>query len=271
MPISQTSSASRSFEIMWTDIGKRLLPSTLVRFWSAEQGYTGGAFHIHDTNGEAVAVLFGPVNTERRVPKSEFRRCFDSWENYSRGAVGRDELTKGSENASFVLSILQWWEETQSSPPPILTLPAGSLPVQPQALAAPAATSAQEYGKRVLQEATEGLARLYGPSVEVNYGGSLPVRIAATVGDIAVEVGVGVSRLLRGALLDLICHPNSKKLLLLVPDQLINSSTAAEHCGNILSRFCETDTFRVVMLRGSGSDPWLQEDAATVAGALASL
>lgn len=74
-----------------------------------------------------------------------------------------------------------------------------------------------EYGKRVLREATQGLAINYGGSVEVDYGAGLPARIDATIGDIAVEIESRVSKQVRGAVLDLMCHSLPRKLLVLLP------------------------------------------------------
>ena len=259
-----------SFDTVWTDIRRRLLPGSLIRYWSAEGGYTGGAFHINDVDDDGVVVLFGRANTERLVGTEEFRRLFASWEGYTERAIGRAEMAKRSANASYVISLLHWWEEAQPLPPPIIAAPAR--PVFAASTLAPSAMPGEyEYGKQVINEATEGLARFYGGSVEVSFGAGMPVHVAAAVGDIAVEIGAGASRALRGTVLDLICHPSAKKLLLLVPDQLVNTAATAEQCRNILGRFCPAGCFRVVVLKGNGGAPNLVEDAATVAGVLSGL
>ena len=129
-----------------------------------------------------------------------------------------------------------------------------------------------EYGKRVLLEATGGAAAQYGPSLEIDYGAGKPARIDGTVGEmVAVEVESRVSKQVRGAVLDLICHSYSKKLLALLPVHMGNPEVTAAQCRNILGRFCPEDCFRVVVLNGSGEDPRLDEDAATVAAALKNL
>lgn len=128
-----------------------------------------------------------------------------------------------------------------------------------------------EYGKRVLQEATKGTAVHYGSSIEVDYGTSHPALIDATVGDIAVEVEARTSKQVRGAVLDLICHRYPKKLLLLLPVNMHNPMVAAEQCRNIMKRFCPENSFRVVVLKGSGGSHQLVEDAAIVVAALRDL
>jgi hypothetical protein len=128
-----------------------------------------------------------------------------------------------------------------------------------------------EYGKRVLQEATKGVAVHYGLPVEVHYGAGQPARIDATVGDIAVEVESRVSKQVRGAVLDLLCHVCRKKLLVLLPVHMSNPEVTAAQCRNIMKRFCRENLFRVIVLKGSGENQKLMEDAAMVAAALAEL
>jgi hypothetical protein len=126
-----------------------------------------------------------------------------------------------------------------------------------------------EYGKRVIQQATSGLCVHYGASVEVDYGTPQPARIDATVGDeVAVEVESRTSKQVRGAVLDLICHKYPKKLLLLLPVHMANPDLTAKQCRNILKRFCSEDSFRVIVLKGSGGNHQLIDDAETVAMAL---
>ncbi len=128
-----------------------------------------------------------------------------------------------------------------------------------------------EYGKRVLREATKGTAVHYGTPVEINYGTGHPARIDAIVGDIAVEVESRVSKQVRGAVLDLICHASPKKLLVLLPVHMSDPDVTAEQCRNIMKRFCPVNSFRVVVLKGSGDRHQLTEDSGIVAAALVDL
>ncbi len=96
----------------------------------------------------------------------------------------------------------------------------------------------------------------------------MPARIDGAVGDIAIEIESRVSKQVRGALMDLICHTNPKKLLILLPVHMSNPEDTALQCRNILGRFLDRDAFRVIVLRGTGDRPALEEDAVTVRGAL---
>jgi hypothetical protein len=259
-----------NFEGMWADIRQRLLPGTLVRNWSADRGYTGGEFRINDLDGAAVVVRSGQMGQERRVSKGDFQRLFTFWGAYNRGSIGRAELGKRSQNTTYILSILHWREEAQSSVEPARPIPPAPTPPQLEPVSATGLSGHDEYGKRVLRAAA-GRAALYGPTVEIDYGAGQPARIDATVGDIAVEIESRVSKQVRGAVLDLICHPHPKKLLVLLPVHMTNPGVTAEQCRNILRRFCPDGSFRVLVLKGSGSDPKPDEDTAIIGAALADL
>jgi hypothetical protein len=124
---------------------------------------------------------------------------------------------------------------------------------------------------RELQEASKGIAVHYGMPVEINYGAGQPAQIDAIVGDIAVEIESRVSKQVRGAVLDLICHSQPKKLLVLLPVHMSNPTVTAEQCRNIMKRFCPQESFRVIVLKGSGDSHQLVEDSATVTTALLDL
>ncbi len=111
-----------------------------------------------------------------------------------------------------------------------------------------------EYGKRIMDVAADTAFRSWGDSVHVDYGAGQPARIDGTVGNtIAVEIESRVSKQIRGAVMDLICHPYRKKLLVLLPVHMPDVEVTAAQCRNILRRFLPSeDDFRVVVLEGSG-------------------
>lgn len=122
-----------------------------------------------------------------------------------------------------------------------------------------------EYGKAVLRAAVGDRLELYGSPVEVDYGAGQPARIDGAIDRrIAVEVESRVSKQVRGAVLDLICHPYPKKLLVLLPKHMSNPQVTAEQCANALSRFCREEDFRVLLCEGNGDDPRLEGDSKLV-------
>lgn len=128
------------------------------------------------------------------------------------------------------------------------------------------------YGKLVLRTAAGDAYVDSDSAVEVRYGTRGGATIDGVVGDnIAVEIESRVSKQVRGAVLDLICHPYKKKLLVLLPVHMSNPTLCAEQCQHILSKFVEPANFRVVILKGSGRGNELENDAKSVRGALSAL
>ena len=129
-----------------------------------------------------------------------------------------------------------------------------------------------DYGKRLLRHVAGPAFEQHGPRLQVDYGAGRGGQIDGVVGgDIAVEVESRVAKQIRGAVLDLICHSYSKKLLIILPVHASNPTITAAQCRNIFSRFVPTDNFRVVVVTGSGNDERLSEDAVLVRGALQGL
>src|SRR5438876_10010428 len=112
--------------------------------------------------------------------------------------------------------------------------------------------SHDDYGKRVMREAVGSAFTDWGSSLEIDYGAGGPARIDGTIGrTIAVEVESRVSKQVRGAVLDLICHRYPKKLLLLLPVHMNNPVVTADQCRFIFAKFLDSEDFRVVLLTGS--------------------
>lgn len=271
MDASREKMMNENFEQAWSDIRQRLMSGTLVRYWSAEGGYTGGAFRVDGVDGTSVIVRHGQAGQERRISKRDFQRFFAVWDAYSRGAIGRPEIARRSENAAYILGILQWHEEARIPAAPTLRISSVPVPLQSETVLATGLTGYDEYGKRVLYEATEGRAALHGPSVEIDYGAGPPAHIDATVGDIAIEIESIASDQVRAAILNLICHPYPRKLLVLLPDHLTGREIIAEQSRNILGRFYPEDGFRVLVLKGNAKTPRLTEDVAMTAAVLGDL
>lgn len=129
-----------------------------------------------------------------------------------------------------------------------------------------------EYGKRILRESAGEAFEPYGSSVEVDYGAGKPAQIDGTVaGRVAVEVDSRTAKQVRGAVLDLLCHRYPKKLLLILPVHMPNAETTARQCRTALQKFLPESDFRVVVLRGHGSNPKPTEDVSLVKSALRQL
>ena len=129
-----------------------------------------------------------------------------------------------------------------------------------------------DYGKRILRESAGEAFDPYGSSVEVDYGAGMPARIDGTVaGEVAVEIESRTAKQVRGAVLDLLCHAYPKKLLLILPVHMSNAETTAHQCRTALQKFVAEGDFRVVVLRGHGSNPKSTADVRIVRSALQAL
>ena len=118
------------------------------------------------------------------------------------------------------------------------------------------------YAKEVLRAAA-GEDFLYsGPSVFVNYGSGHPCRLDGTIGsNIAVQVESAYSKQVRGAILDLLCHPYPQKLLILGPNRTYDCVVSAYPCEQALGHFLAPERFRVVVLTGTPTDRHVTDDA----------
>ena len=125
------------------------------------------------------------------------------------------------------------------------------------------------YGKLVMRQAAGSAFQDSGAVVSVSYGDKGGATIDGVVGEsVAVEIGSRVSKQVRGAVLDLICHPYHKKLLVLLPVHMSNPALCSAQCQNILARFVKPKDFRVVILGGSGRGAALEADVKLVRAAL---
>jgi len=79
-----------------------------------------------------------------------------------------------------------------------------------------------------------------------------------------------MAKQIRGALLDLLNHPLTKKLLVLIPAHMYDRGVGtAEHCREILTRYRrDGEQIEVVALRGIGHDPKPDEDRRLIEQAL---
>ena len=129
-----------------------------------------------------------------------------------------------------------------------------------------------DYGKMILQKAVGPAFKETGRSVEIDYGVGSPARIDGTIGqEIAVEIESRVSKQVRGAVLDLICHKYKKKLLVLLPVHMSNPETTADQCRYIFGRFLDRKDYHVVVLEGDGDNPQETTDIKIVQGAIQKL
>lgn len=101
------------------------------------------------------------------------------------------------------------------------------------------------YGKLVLRQPAGDAFIDSGSAVTISYGGRGGATIDGVVAErVAVEIESRVSKQVRGALLDLICHPYKKKLLVLLLVHISNPKLCASQCEYIFVKFVDPHNFR---------------------------
>jgi hypothetical protein len=128
----------------------------------------------------------------------------------------------------------------------------------------------EKYGKALMKAvAGDGFVDS-GDVVRVRYRGGISANIDGVLnGCCAVEIESRVEKQVRGAVIDLLCHPLAKKLLVLIPEHMNNPEGTAEMSREILDRFNrEGERSEVVLLRGTGNYPKPDEDRRLIEQAL---
>lgn len=116
-----------------------------------------------------------------------------------------------------------------------------------------------EYGKRVLRLAFGSAFSDAAPPLCFPGGGRANID-GVIAGQIAVEVEARNHKQIRGAIMDLICHPLPKKLLVLIPANA-NEAMMVPQSKYLLNRFLEKECpFYVAVLKGKGNAETLGED-----------
>jgi hypothetical protein len=138
----------------------------------------------------------------------------------------------------------------------------------------PQTSSHDAYGKNVIEKAAGRFFDGSRQACRVDYGGQphTGAFIDGTAGAlIAIEVEARVSKQIRGAVLDLLCHRYPKKLLIIQKVWAQNSLLCAAQCESALLRWLPARDFRVIVLEGTGKSWQLQADVDAVRRALIDL
>ena len=135
------------------------------------------------------------------------------------------------------------------------------------------------YGKKVLEEATEGNFKNWFQwakrSFKYRTGGIIADQDGVIGDDCVVEVTAVTGKQIRGGILDLVFHPRLLKLLVVMPvyckDFREEDYQSLMDC--LIKAHCPGGLGRVVVLKGSGHDPqtYFREDCEIVKRAVSSL
>ena len=116
-----------------------------------------------------------------------------------------------------------------------------------------------KYGKELLSQINDfSQAKEH---CQFSYGDFGTARIdGVIINKIAIEIESRVNKQIRGALLDLICHSNEKKLLILMSVKSV-SDNAIKEAEYILTKFIkDSSKFKVIKLEGNGDNKKIDID-----------
>ena len=108
-----------TFEGVWADLRHRLRVGTEMKGWSRDKEDTGLRFKIVDVGADSITIVSSPMPdkpkpTERRIGRTDFARVYSSWKGYCGYKITRADMTKLSQNTSYIFSILRWRETSES-------------------------------------------------------------------------------------------------------------------------------------------------------------
>ena len=128
----------------------------------------------------------------------------------------------------------------------------------------------EDYGQKLLATIAKGHFTNDREFTRVEYpGGTMAFIDGVIKPDCAIEIESRVDKQVRGALLDLLSHPYTKKLLILIPAHMNNPDKTKEQCEGILQKFKRpTDKVMVVLLKGTGDNLKPKEDEQLLRAAL---
>jgi hypothetical protein len=95
-----------NFDEIWYQALSRLQAGQQIRNWGVARGYTGKDFVIDEIHGGYVTVSGGNLAVARQITEDEFAKIFAHWEDYSARRISRADLAAISQNATYILSIL---------------------------------------------------------------------------------------------------------------------------------------------------------------------
>lgn len=116
----------------------------------------------------------------------------------------------------------------------------------------------ETYARLVLRRAFGSTFSWTSPLVFIPFGdGAGNARLDGVIGsDIVVEIESRTPKQIRGAILDLLAHPISKKLLVIVPAHMHDPAEAAVQARVLLDRMCrQHEKCAVVLLAGNARSP----------------
>jgi len=100
-----------SFETFWEYLQKNLKAGTVIKNWTVDKGYLNDAMIIKALTTSAIYVETPNAKYVQSVPKEDFERVFEVWEDYKVKNFKRSEVRDITRYSKYIISIIDWWEQ----------------------------------------------------------------------------------------------------------------------------------------------------------------
>jgi hypothetical protein len=99
-----------SFDTVWSYLQRNLKVGTVIKNWTAFQGYLGDTMKVVGVRQNHIEVKAPKANHLQDVPKEDFEKVWEVWAKYKIQKVRRYELRDMTRFSKYIISILHWYE-----------------------------------------------------------------------------------------------------------------------------------------------------------------
>ncbi|HOH20775.1 MAG TPA: hypothetical protein PKX41_14010 [Anaerolineaceae bacterium] len=98
------------FNKIWEKLMVVLTPGLMIPNWTELKGYMGDTMRIMSVSEEAIVVQAPLAKHLQRIPRDDFEKFWQIWEDYQSGRIPRGEITELTRYSKYIISILHWLE-----------------------------------------------------------------------------------------------------------------------------------------------------------------
>lgn len=99
-----------AFPDAWNALQANLSAGTAIPNWTAHNGAIGEPFTITDVTDTFVFVDAPGSKTLQRVPRTDFEKVYDRWDDYVHGGLARSKFTPLTRYSKYIISVFHWLE-----------------------------------------------------------------------------------------------------------------------------------------------------------------
>ena len=92
----------------WNALQIRLRRGTVIRNWTAQNGFLGDTFTIVSVKQNYIEVDAPGAQNIQRIPQRDFQIVYNLWDDYCLGNFKRHEIRDRTRFSKYIISILHW-------------------------------------------------------------------------------------------------------------------------------------------------------------------